>query len=376
MESDGGVFRSEVREYSDALDGIYPLDRWSHHGDRAFGDFEDLEICYSWSRRCARALAELKNNLLRFKDEENLDFETLVTTGRSYSFITSIVALTVARIEQLDQQSAFERISQRLAARRLIQFGEDGARSVVCGRPYPCALDGLLDVHGRVDVLVFSLGRSVIAAIEHSLPNLMSRSLLLVPFYAGRADNELVPADGLDPSSVSTLQKSLGFRESIVQVYQKANTARIFTEVHSFAGQEVLSNIRAELSMLTQEPAGSSPVRVSLNDTRADEPALDEDSTPGGRRMARCHATALAGYLQAARCLGGDPTDQQAYDWLNENEARLPVPFETWARYLREARKHQGLQKNQRRAGRIGRSIVRSNEIELPRKKRDRTRSG
>lgn len=376
MEVDGGVLRSEGREYSDALDGLYPLERWYDPCDRAFQGLGDLETCYSWSRRCARALDELKKNLVRFEDEEYLPVEALLAAGSGYSFITAILALTVAQIEYLGQQDAFEDITQRLAARRLIEFGNQDALPTICDRRYPSALDGLLDVHKRVNGLAFGVAQPVMAAVESAIPNVMAKSILNVPFYAGRAENEFVPADGLDPSSVHALAKSVEFKEAVAHVYQKTNRTRVFAEVHSFQGQEVVSMIKGELSLLIHEPTNSAQLPAPANNDRVGTSDPSGNSAPPEPRMSRCHANALGEYLLAAKELGGNPTDQQAYEWLNENEKRMTVSLGTWTRYLRIARNTQGLQKNHPRAGRTGRSVARWDQIEPRLKRHDRTTSG
>lgn len=62
----------------------------------------------------------------------------------------------------------------------------------------------------------------------------------------------------------------------------------------------------------------------------------------------------------------GKCTDREAYDWLREEgpqEYDLPA-FDTWRRYVRAGRKLHGAQKNTSRKGRIGRSVIKGNEIE------------
>jgi hypothetical protein len=60
-------------------------------------------------------------------------------------------------------------------------------------------------------------------------------------------------------------------------------------------------------------------------------------------------------------------TDQQAYDWLIERytdrDGYVLPAFETWARYVREARNHFRQNKNHSRTGRTSRSIVSVREI-------------
>lgn len=58
------------------------------------------------------------------------------------------------------------------------------------------------------------------------------------------------------------------------------------------------------------------------------------------------------------------PTDAEVHSWLRNDEddsplGEVPAEFETWARYLRGARKKTGELKNRPRSGRTGRSIIR-----------------
>jgi hypothetical protein len=82
--------------------------------------------------------------------------------------------------------------------------------------------------------------------------------------------------------------------------------------------------------------------------------------------------TAYDQYLRAVpECTGKDgraPTDQQCHEWLKAHNDGDTLPgFDTWQRYVRQARKHLGKQKNAPRAGRsFGRSIVPAKNIEPP----------
>lgn len=64
-----------------------------------------------------------------------------------------------------------------------------------------------------------------------------------------------------------------------------------------------------------------------------------------------------------------EANDNDVYNWLKENgfseddSYELPS-LETWKRYLRYGRKAHGTQKNTRRKGRTGRSIVKASQIE------------
>ena len=61
-----------------------------------------------------------------------------------------------------------------------------------------------------------------------------------------------------------------------------------------------------------------------------------------------------------------EATDDKVYDWLKNygppEEYELPQN-DTWKRQVRAGRKHHGMQKNTPRAGRSGRSIIRSGQV-------------
>ena len=82
-------------------------------------------------------------------------------------------------------------------------------------------------------------------------------------------------------------------------------------------------------------------------------------------RPCRSAEMAYQAYQHAERNIGTRVTDKEAYAWLRENGlAEYPLPsYENWARYLRKGRRHYHDQKNGRRAGRSGRSIVHQSEI-------------
>lgn len=114
----------------------------------------------------------------------------------------------------------------------------------------------------------------------------------------------------------------------------------------------------------------TAPAVVRAGQTPSPGETAEEESAQGARLSDRVKA-AYGQYLQAAKeCTGKDgrePTDQQCYDWLSTHNDGDTLPaFETWQRYLRDARRCLGKQKNAPRAGRShGQSIVSSQDIEL-----------
>ena len=82
--------------------------------------------------------------------------------------------------------------------------------------------------------------------------------------------------------------------------------------------------------------------------------------------LAPSRQKALGQYLDAVRKfpqLDG-ASDREVYNWVvkHSDGDRLPN-FDTWWRYLRQARRATGRNKNSSRSGRAGRSIVRRNQI-------------
>ena len=73
-------------------------------------------------------------------------------------------------------------------------------------------------------------------------------------------------------------------------------------------------------------------------------------------------------YLSAVSNVRDKATDRECYDWVKAHNEGSPLPaFETWQRYVRQARQHHGQQKNTPRAGRNrGRSIALPEDIEPP----------
>ncbi len=92
-------------------------------------------------------------------------------------------------------------------------------------------------------------------------------------------------------------------------------------------------------------------------------------------KPAKLPLSCVRAFQQYMRAVGtwGEMTDRAAYDWLDkEDEETDDLPdFDTWARYLRAARKHCGRQKNTPRGGRAGRSIARADQVEYQRKNED-----
>jgi hypothetical protein len=95
-------------------------------------------------------------------------------------------------------------------------------------------------------------------------------------------------------------------------------------------------------------------------------------------KMPNVVRAAFLAYETAANRHPGKVSDRAAYDWAKENvreDCRFPT-FETFATYLRRARRLLGEQKNRPRRGRVGRSIVDVKGRDSRQSLRDRTRNG
>jgi hypothetical protein len=69
------------------------------------------------------------------------------------------------------------------------------------------------------------------------------------------------------------------------------------------------------------------------------------------RRPSRRAELAYESFRRAEEAVGEALTDKQAYRWLRDHDSEgyeLPKSRETWARYLREARRHFGASKYER----------------------------
>jgi hypothetical protein len=96
-----------------------------------------------------------------------------------------------------------------------------------------------------------------------------------------------------------------------------------------------------------------------------------EGASPLGGQLPPSRKKAYLEYLDA---IAKNPNelngalDREVYDWVKEHADGEPLPaFNTWDRYVRDARKHLGKQKNTPRKGRAtGKSVVSEDQIERP----------
>ena len=119
--------------------------------------------------------------------------------------------------------------------------------------------------------------------------------------------------------------------------------------------------------LLSPPPLGASQ---GLSVAGKIDPSYDSSSTPNSppgttnsnrdnQRLPESRQRAFGQYLRAAEVFGGNATDRNAFDWLvKHGELEGSLSFESWSRYLREARKVAGQNKNTPRRGRESRSSV------------------
>jgi hypothetical protein len=371
MDEDGEEPLPWFEEDMDFPNQLIPgSSQWYEPDAKEFPVHEDLSIAYSWSNYCTRALDDLRRHPHDVEVASCYDNEYgRLTYTNSFRPIKIIVDVTIVQQELLARQDAFKEITEQLAARRFEVSGGHDAHSTfrVCNRCYPCALDGLLDVHKRVGVHVYPAGTPILSAMASVLPHVRSSTPLHAPYYAGHAAAKRFPNDGLDSQSIITLANSPEFQEAVTQAYRKNVMSQVFDQIQDFDirdfdGQVVLAGIKAELSILSQARKAKPTALISTNDSDA-QTGPTSSKPKGELKLSPCYLKALGGYKRAVDVLG-DCEDREAYDWLKEHDEDRSLPnFATWARYLREARKRLGLPKNTPRYGRTGRSIVRPDEL-------------
>ena len=113
-----------------------------------------------------------------------------------------------------------------------------------------------------------------------------------------------------------------------------------------------------------------SKMRRALENTLDEDPPVTPQAEPATDSLSPSRLRAYSLYLEAIKVKPEleARNDSEAYDYIKEHivdsEDDLPPSFETFRRYLSEARKHFGTRKHTPRAGRMtGGSIVRDTEI-------------
>jgi hypothetical protein len=108
-----------------------------------------------------------------------------------------------------------------------------------------------------------------------------------------------------------------------------------------------------------ETPPGPATEGGAKGTTGASRTTARPASTAASKRVPESRQRAYGQYLAAVRELGDNATDRDAFEWLKERqEISARLTFDTWGRYVREARSADGKNKNTSRAGRECRSGV------------------
>ncbi len=142
----------------------------------------------------------------------------------------------------------------------------------------------------------------------------------------------------------------------------------MFEAMQAYAGKPASAVTGAILP-----PVPASADRTSKMESLAEKMASAQEALSSGKRewidlLPERVKYAYGQYLSAVPNVPDQATDRECYDWAKGHNEGSPIPaFETWQRYVRQARKHLGQQKNTPQAGRsFGRSIALPEEIDPP----------
>lgn len=142
----------------------------------------------------------------------------------------------------------------------------------------------------------------------------------------------------------------------------------MFEAMQAYAGKgKPMLPAAGEIPPVGQAPGG----REAKKEELAEKMAAAQKTITNGKKewidlLPERVRFAYGQYLAAVPNVPNQATDRECYDWAKaHNEGtRLPA-FDTWQRYVRQARRHLGQQKNSPQAGRSrGHSIVLPHEIE------------
>lgn len=189
-----------------------------------------------------------------------------------------------------------------------------------------------------------------------------------------RVTGTLPPASALPETGGSSNEKG----GPAVQTTATAGDTTVHTHIHLDLGAAVDAVLKRLAEQQAAAPAhspdekqpasGTAPGAPEGKEGQSFEEKEPEDPLEGlPDRVRRAYAQHLFATKQYEGEGGGPPTDRGLYAWLKRrSEERLPA-FETWVRYIRQARQALGEQKNSPRVGRQhGTSIVLCHDIEPP----------
>jgi len=131
---------------------------------------------------------------------------------------------------------------------------------------------------------------------------------------------------------------------------------------------DLASDLRGDLRGITYVVDGMDrvPKDGPVAPGKSSDATLEKVTSPS-KALKPCEEKAYWSYEHVREVLGRDMPDEDAYKWLREHgPAEYVLPrFPTWARHVRQGRRHHGTQRRKPRAGRAGRSVVRQSEIEM-----------
>ena len=148
-----------------------------------------------------------------------------------------------------------------------------------------------------------------------------------------------------------------------------------FMRKHHARETDELNYLNAELLPLGCSPRNvASPSSIVISSSKSVQPNQNDDKSTTVDELRRGEKKALYAYNVAEQRNDRELTDIEAHRWLKEHiaasdhgdESDYNLPsFDTWSRYLRQARRKLGQSKYHRQADRTsGRSIVKANQID------------
>jgi hypothetical protein len=151
--------------------------------------------------------------------------------------------------------------------------------------------------------------------------------------------------------------------EKVTDVGRKQESLRTKNELVAAIEEAVSTRLNKPIEDLTTAVQNLNPERPAEAGQKGKADNRDGDGLTKAKRSAyQSYEYAVSKAPPLA-----DATDNTVYDWLKENGAEgeyEPPSRETWKRQVRAGRKYHGTQKNTSRAGRDGRSTIKSGQIQ------------
>jgi hypothetical protein len=155
------------------------------------------------------------------------------------------------------------------------------------------------------------------------------------------------------------------FGVTVEEVHTTDPNVEPFQIIHLF-DPAILKLARPSAMVNIEERGKGTPSDPTPSNAQSN-PAIE---TQGGGGLDSLPPARAKAYSQFRWAIDSNPefgtktTDREAYDWLEEYLEKDELPtFETWSRYLRQARNRLGQLKNRPRRGRTGRSVARGDQL-------------